>query len=67
MHERTQVRQPQILHSMNQNFAGHAEFEFGELLFSVGVPKKQHVQSAAKATAASFFPKAKRFEKEKLE
>src|SRR3981081_4349046 len=58
MHERTQVRQPQILHSMNQNFAGHAEFEFGELLFSVSVLKKQNVQSAAKATAASFLPKA---------
>jgi len=35
------------------------------LLFSVGVPKKQHVQSAAKATAASFSQKP--LEKEKLE
>jgi len=65
MHEGTQVRQPQILHSMNQTFTGHAEFEFGGLLFSVGVPKKQHVQSAAKATAASFSQKP--LEKEKLE
>jgi hypothetical protein len=65
MHESIQVRQPQILHSMNQNFTGNAEFEFGGLLFSVGIPKRQHVQSAAKATAASFSQKP--FEKEKLE
>src|SRR5258706_16161777 len=54
MHECAQVHQPQILHSMNQNFTAHAEFESDRFLFSVGVPKKQHVQSAAKATAASF-------------
>jgi hypothetical protein len=65
MHECAQVRQPQILHSMNQNFTANAEFEFAGLLFSVGIPKKQHVQSAAKATAASFSQKP--FEKEKLE
>jgi len=65
MHESAHVRQPQILHSMNQNFTGHAEFEFDGLLFSVGVPKKQHVQSAAKATAASFSQKP--LEKEKSE
>jgi hypothetical protein len=65
MHEGTQARQPQILHSMNQKFTGHVEFEFGGFLFSVGVPKKQHVQSAAKATAASFSQKP--FEKERLE
>jgi len=65
MHECAQVRQPQILHLMNQNFTGHAEFEFGGFLFSVGVPKKQRVQSAAKATGASFSQKP--LEKEKLE
>ncbi len=65
MHECAHVRQPQILHLMNQDFTDHLEFEFGGLLFSVGVPKKQHVQSAAKATAASFSQKP--LEKEKLE
>jgi len=57
MHECAQVRQPQILHSMNENFTVHAEFESGGFLFSVGVPKKQHVQSAAKATASVVSPK----------
>jgi len=65
MHECTHVRQPQILHLMNHNFTRHAQFEFGELLFSVGVPQKQRVQFAAKATAASFSQKP--LKKEKLE
>jgi hypothetical protein len=51
---------------MNENFAVHAEFEFGGLLFSVGVPKKQRVQSPAKRRPASFLPKVPR-EKEKIE
>ncbi len=65
MHECAHLRQPQILHSMNHNFTDNAEFEFGGFLFSVGVPKKQHVQSAAKATTASFSQKP--FKKEKSE
>src|SRR3979490_1307629 len=56
MHECAQVRQLQISHVMNQFFGGHAEFSFSGFLFYVGVPKKQRVQSAAKATAASFLP-----------
>src|SRR6266404_4451746 len=64
MHECARVRQPQILHLMNQSFTCHAQFEFSAFLFSVGVPKIQRVQSAAKATAASFLPRA--LNKEKL-
>src|SRR5258708_6034164 len=60
MHECARVRQPQILHSMNHNFTVHSEFEFGGFLFSVGVPKKQRVQSAAKRRPASFLPKVTR-------
>src|SRR6267142_2441829 len=60
MHECTRVSQPQISHLMDENFAVYAEFEFGGLLFSVGVPKKQRVQSAAKRRPASFLPKVPR-------
>src|SRR5258705_11742221 len=56
MHECAQVRQLQISDVMNQFFGGHAEFSFGGFLFYVGVPKKQRVQSAVKATAATFLP-----------
>jgi len=45
---------------MNHNFTVHSEFEFGGFLFSVGVPKKQRVQSAAKRRPASFLPKVTR-------
>src|SRR5437899_29297 len=66
MHECLQVSQPQILYLMNENFAVHAEFEFGGLLFSVGVSKKQRVQSAAKRRPASFLPKVPREKRRKL-
>src|SRR5260370_29048741 len=54
------VRESEILHSMNHNCTVPSEFEFGGFLFSVGVPKKQRVQSAAKRRPASFLPKVTR-------
>src|SRR5260370_11856070 len=54
------VRESEILHSMNHNCTVPSEFEFGGFLFSVGVPKKQRVQSAAKRRPTSFLPKVTR-------
>jgi hypothetical protein len=48
---------------MNRNFTAHSEFEFGAFLFSVGVPKKLRVKSAAIVTAARFSQKPSNKEK----